>query len=145
MAFAPNTIFGIAIGREMMFIIGATATAGEWRACSMGSSQIGNPPSLVIVRDADIGVTCFPLDGVGVIPAGAPPIGARVQVTFSPIAWSFVVPITSFRPTLVGPEGIVFGYFSISTLGDATVAVVVLKDGSAIAVLPQELGLLSLP
>jgi len=142
MAFARNTLFGINISREVLTIYSpAAAGVGQWRSVSLGSEAVGQ----VDVADTDIGLSAFPFDGAGAPPVGAPPVGSRVQIQQSPFAWAFGLPVSQFKVTMPGPAGVLYAYFSVSTLGGATFAIVILESGDLFQCLPEELALLQLP
>lgn len=149
MPLARNSVFGIALSRELLYVVGpdgppAAPIIGQWRAMSLGSNAGGVPPVQVIVQDADIGITIYPFDAPPVIPVGAPPAGSRVQVTYSPMGWALgLSPLP--KPTLPGPQGVVFVYFAITTLFGATFAQVILDNGAVIATLPEELSIIERP
>jgi hypothetical protein len=143
MALGINSGFTIGTGRDVFTVMGPNTSAagvviaGEWRATPNNAKSA---PAQLIVREAENGLVVFQFTAPGALPAGAPPVGARVRVILRPFLWT--LGLTTQKPTLEGPEGILLFYVTAAGL---LTAIVGLDDGAQFACDPAEMSLLELP
>ncbi len=143
MALNLNAGFTLAAGRDVWTVVGPNTSAagvvivGEWRAVTLHGKT---SPAQIVVREAENGLTVFQFTPPGALPAGAPAVGSRVKVILRPLLWT--LGLTTQKPTLEGPEGVVLFY--VNAAGLLTV-ILGRDDGSQFACDPAEMSLLEGP
>lgn len=142
MAFALNQQFAIGVSRRVYQIYHAIGAAApdEWRAVALC-----NADSFLLVNDANIGVSLFPVTGFAAAPAPFSSFGDRVVFQSYPAVFGGTslsnAPLADPSP-LAGKTGIVQNW--VTTAG-VTTAIVAVPNGdgtdSWFFALPAELAL----
>jgi len=117
------------VSRQFFQVIGTYTVPGLVAAFRAMSS--GNPETQIFVQNADVDTnfTAFTYSPAAT-PAGAPPVGSRVTVHASPLAFINATPLASFPLTEKSITGIVLSYLTIDAFPGYVAAAIVEPDGN---------------